>query len=73
MHALSVEHYGCWGSEANQTLYQLGSRLASQLRCSKSQAITRLYGKFSISPPVRTNDRALRAGCNDDPVDEFLV
>ena len=65
---LAVELYGCWGLEARQTLSRLGSRLACQLRCSKSQAITRLYGNLSITL-VRANARALLArctGCNDD-------
>eukprot|EP00731_Ephydatia_muelleri_P020480 Em0013g207a len=50
----------CWGSEAKQTLSQLGSHLASQLHCSKSYAITRLYGKLSITL-VRANSTALLA------------
>ena len=71
---LAVELYGCWGSEARQTLSRLGSRLACQLRCSKSQAITRLYGNLSITL-VRANARALLArcaGCKDGPADDFL-
>ena len=58
-----------------QTLSRLGSCLASQLRCSKSQAITRLYGRLSITL-VRANARALLArcaGCNGGPGDEFIV
>ena len=71
---LAVELYGCWGSEARQTLSRLGSRLACQLRCSKSQAIIRLYGNLSITL-VRANARALLArcaGCKDGPGDDFL-
>ena len=70
---LAVELYGCWGSEARQTLSRLGSRLACQLRCSKSQAIIRLYGNLSITL-VRANARALLArfaGCKDGPGDVF--
>ena len=59
---LVVELYGCWGSEARQTLSRLGSRLACQLRCSKSQANTQLYGNPSITL-VRANARALLARC----------
>ena len=71
---LAVELYGCWGSEAKHTLSRLGSHLACQLRCSKSQAITRLYGSLSITL-VWANARALLArcaGCKDGPGDEFL-
>ena len=71
---LAVELYGCWGSETRQTLSRLGSRLACQLRCSKSQAIIRLYGNLSITL-VRANARALLArcaGCKDGPGDDFL-
>ena len=48
--------------------------VACQLRCSKSQAITRLYGSLSITL-VRANARALLArcaGCKDGPGDDFL-
>ena len=53
---------------------KLGSRLACQLCCSKSQAITRLYGSLSITL-VRSNARALLArcaGCKDGPGDDFI-
>ena len=49
--------------------------LASQPHCSKSQAITQLYGRLSITL-VRANARALLARCgryNGGPGDEFLV
>ena len=59
---LAVELYGYWGSEARQTLSRLGSCLACQLRCSISQAITRLYGNLSIAlVQVQANARALLA------------
>ena len=72
---LAVELYGCWGSEARQTLSRLGSRLACQLCCSKSQAITQLYGNLSITLVRQANARALLArcaGCKDGPGDDSL-
>ena len=42
------------------------------LHCSKSHAITRIYGKLSIAL-VEANARALLTRCNDGPGNEFLV
>ena len=61
---LAVEHYGCRGSEAKQTLSRLESHLASPLWCSKS----RLYRKLSI-----TLHGEGCVGYNGGPGYEFLV
>ena len=37
---LAVETYGCWGEEAQCSVSRLATRLALQLQCSKSKAIT---------------------------------
>ena len=54
---ITVEAYGCWGMEAQQSL-QLAARLAIQMGCNKSQATTILYQRLSLSL-VRANARAL--------------
>ena len=36
---LAVETYGCWGEEAQCSVFCLAARLALQLQCSKSKAI----------------------------------
>ena len=38
---LAVETSGCWGEEAQSSVSHLAARLALQLQCSKSKAITR--------------------------------
>ena len=66
---LSVETYGCWGTEAMQTLSCLVSRLATRGNCSKSHATCLLYGRLSLTL-MRANARALlsRAGSSvEDP------
>ena len=55
---LAVETYGCWGTEAQSTISRLASRLAIQLQCSKSKAITTIYQRFNLSL-VRANARAI--------------
>ena len=55
---LAVETYGCWGAEAQSTISQLASRLAIQLQCSKSKAITTIYQRLNLTL-VRANARAL--------------
>eukprot|EP00731_Ephydatia_muelleri_P025228 Em0017g311a len=52
---LAVESYGCWGTEALQSVSRLAARLAIQMGCSKSQATTIVYQRLS----VRANARAL--------------
>ena len=55
---LAVETYGCWGTEAQPTISRLASRLAIQLQCSKSKAITSIYQRLNLTL-VRANARAL--------------
>ena len=55
---LAVETYGCWGTEAQSTISRLASRLAIQLQCSKSKAITSIYQRLNLTL-VRANARAL--------------
>ena len=55
---LAVESYGCWGTEAQQSFSRLVARLDIQVGCSKSQAITILYQRLSLSL-MRANARAL--------------
>ena len=55
---LAVETYGCWGAEAQSTISRLASRLAIQLQCSKSKAITTIYQRLNVTL-VRANARAL--------------
>ena len=55
---LAVETYGCWGAEAQSTISRLASRLAIQLQCSKSKAITTIYQRLNITL-IRANTRAL--------------
>ena len=55
---LAVETYGCWGTEAQSTISRLASRLAIQLQCSKSKAITTIYQRLNLTL-VRANARAL--------------
>ena len=55
---LAVDSYGCWGTEARQSVSRLAARLAIQMGCSKSQATTILYQRLSLSL-VRANARAL--------------
>ncbi|KAL5481798.1 hypothetical protein EMCRGX_G022042 [Ephydatia muelleri] len=59
----SVLTYGCWGTEARETLSHLATRLATPMRCTKSQAIAAIYGRLSLTL-VRSCARALlsRAG-----------
>ena len=45
---LAVETYGCWGAEAQSTISRLASRLAIQLQCSKSKAITTIYQRLNL-------------------------
>ena len=44
---LAVETYSCWGAEAQFTISCLASRLAIQLQCSKSKAITTIYQRLN--------------------------
>eukprot|EP00731_Ephydatia_muelleri_P009811 Em0005g397a len=55
---LAVETYGCWGEEAQSSVSHLAARLALQLQCSKSKAITRIYQRLNLTL-VRCNARAL--------------
>ena len=41
--SVAVETYGCWGEEAQCSVSHLAARLALQLQCSKSTAITNIY------------------------------
>ncbi|KAL5496766.1 hypothetical protein EMCRGX_G013124 [Ephydatia muelleri] len=58
--SLAVETYGCWGAEARETLSRLATRLATPMRCTKSQATAAIYGRLSLTL-VRSCARA-RAG-----------
>eukprot|EP00731_Ephydatia_muelleri_P007211 Em0003g1459a len=55
---LAVETYGCWGEEAQCSVSHLAARLALQLPCSKSKAITNIYQRLNLTL-VRCNARAL--------------
>ena len=55
---LAVETYGCWGVEAQGSISPLAARLALQLQCSKTKAITRYYQRLNLTL-VRCNARAL--------------
>ena len=55
---LTVETYGCWGTEAKWTLSQLAFRLATKQNCPKSIAIEALYGRLNLTF-VRANVRAI--------------
>ena len=55
---LAVESYGCWGVEAQGSIPRLAARLALQLQCSKSKAITNIYQRLNLTL-VRCNARAL--------------
>ena len=55
---LAVETYGCWGEEAQCSVSRLAARLALQLQCSKSKAITNIYQRLNLTL-VRCNARAL--------------
>ncbi|KAL5473662.1 hypothetical protein EMCRGX_G028172 [Ephydatia muelleri] len=55
---LAVETYGCWGVEAQGSISRLAARLALQLQCSKSKAITSIYQRLNLTL-VRCNARAL--------------
>ena len=55
---LAVETYGCWGAEVQSTISRLASRLAIQLQCSKSKAITTIYQRLNITL-IRANTRVL--------------
>ena len=55
---LAVESYGCWGMEGQQSFSCLAAHLAIQMGCNKSQTITILYQRLSLSL-VRANARAL--------------
>ena len=46
---LAVETYGCWGAEAQSTISPLASRMAMQLQCSKSKAITTIYQCLNLT------------------------
>ena len=46
---LAVEMYGCWGAEAQCPISRLASRLAIQLQCSKSKAITTIYQRLNLN------------------------
>ena len=58
---LTVESYGCWGVEAQGSISRLAARLALQLQCSKSKAITSIYQRLNLTL-VRCNARALLSG-----------
>ena len=60
---LALETYGCWGAEARETLSRFATRLATPMRCTKSQATAAIYGRLSLTL-VRSCARALlsRAG-----------
>ena len=47
---LSVENYGCWGEEAGtcRCLDRLATQIATRTGCSKSSAVSGLYGRLSI-------------------------
>eukprot|EP00731_Ephydatia_muelleri_P009253 Em0004g1591a len=55
---LVVETYGCWGVEAQGSISRLAARLALQLQCSKSKAITSIYQRLNLTL-VHCNARAL--------------
>ena len=55
---LAVETYGCWGSEARETLSRLATHLAIPMRCTQSQATASIYGRLSLTL-VRSCARAL--------------
>ena len=55
---ITVETYGCWGTEAKWALSQLASRLATCQNCPKSASVTALYQRLSMTL-VRANVRAL--------------
>ena len=55
---LTVETYGCWGTEAKWAFSQLASRLATRQNCPKSTATAALYGRLSLTL-VRANVRAI--------------
>ena len=55
---LAVETYGCWGEEAQCSVSRLAARLALQLQCSKSKAITNIYQRLNLTL-VQCNARAL--------------
>ena len=52
------ETYGCWGVEAQGSISRLAARLALQLQCSKSKAITSIYQRLNLTL-VSCNARAL--------------
>ena len=54
----SLESYGCWGVEAQGSIFRLAARLALQLQCSKSKAISNIYQRLNLTL-VRCNARAL--------------
>ena len=45
---LAVETYDCWGEEAQCSVSRLAARLALQLQCSKSKAITNIYQRLNL-------------------------
>ena len=55
---MPVETYGCWDVEAQGSISRLAARLALQLQCSKSKAITSIYQRLNHTL-VRYNARAL--------------
>ena len=55
---LAVETYGCWGEEAQGSISRLAARLALQLQCSKTKAITSIYQRLNLTLD-RCNARAL--------------
>ena len=46
---LAVETYGCLGEEVPSSVSHLAARLALQLQCSKSKAITSIYQRLNLT------------------------
>ena len=55
---LVVETYGCWGTEAIQTLSRLATRLSTKQGRPKSLVSNEIFGRLSLAL-VRANSRAI--------------
>ena len=55
---LVVEIYGCWGTEAFQTLSRLATRLSTRQGRPKSLVCNKLYGRLSLTL-VRANSQTI--------------
>ena len=55
---LAIETYSCWSGEAQGSISRLAARLALQLQCSKSKAITSIYQRLNLTL-VHCNAKAL--------------